>query len=54
MICGYRPGVDTCSGDSGGPLLNRNGTIVGIPFYGISCALPGIFQGGVQSRQRGR
>jgi secreted trypsin-like serine protease len=39
-FCAATPGKDSCNGDSGGPILNANGTIVGIVSLGIGCALP--------------
>lgn len=39
-FCAASPGKDSCGGDSGGPILNANGTIVGIVSLGIGCALP--------------
>jgi secreted trypsin-like serine protease len=39
-LCAASPRKDSCAGDSGGPILNRNGTIVGIVSFGIGCALP--------------
>ena len=39
-LCAAAPGKDSCNGDSGGPILNANGTIVGIVSLGIGCALP--------------
>ena len=33
-------GKDTCSGDSGGPLLTANGELVGLTSFGVGCAQP--------------
>ena len=42
-ICAGRPegGVDTCSGDSGGPLRDATGLVVGITSFGVGCGRPG-------------
>ena len=42
-ICAGRPegGVDTCSGDSGGPLRDAAGTLVGVTSWGAGCGRPG-------------
>ncbi|XP_037933588.1 trypsin beta-like [Teleopsis dalmanni] len=45
MICARWTGRDTCSGDSGGPMV-VNGELCGITSWGISCAVnayPGIY-----------
>jgi trypsin len=39
-LCAAAPKKDSCDGDSGGPILDMNGTIVGIVSLGIGCALP--------------
>lgn len=42
-LCAGRPegGVDTCSGDSGGPLRDVTGVLVGITSFGVGCGRPG-------------
>jgi len=45
MICAASPGKDSCSGDSGGPLL-QNGKQIGVVSYGFGCAkfeYPGVY-----------
>jgi secreted trypsin-like serine protease len=43
-LCAGRPGggVDTCSGDSGGPLRDAAGTLVGVTSWGAGCGRPGL------------
>ena len=47
MFCAGIPvdgGIDTCSGDSGGPAVRKSGrihTLVGVTSWGEGCALPG-------------
>lgn len=43
-LCAGRPegGVDTCSGDSGGPLRDATGLVVGITSWGVGCGRPGL------------
>lgn len=43
-LCAGRPegGVDTCSGDSGGPLRDATGLLVGITSWGVGCGRPGL------------
>jgi trypsin len=49
MMCASKPGRDTCSGDSGGPLIaSHRGrtTLVGITSFGYGCAQaahPGVY-----------
>ncbi|XP_063866252.1 coagulation factor XI-like [Scylla paramamosain] len=49
QLCASRPGKDTCSGDSGGPLLLKadgRWTVVGVTSYGYKCAeigKPGVY-----------
>ncbi|XP_030242780.1 trypsin 3A1-like [Drosophila navojoa] len=42
MICaGYSEGgKGSCKGDSGGPMVNGNGVLVGVVSWGKPCALP--------------
>jgi len=35
-------GVDTCSGDSGGPLRDASGLVVGVTSWGVGCGRPGL------------
>ncbi|KAH8366279.1 hypothetical protein KR093_011557 [Drosophila rubida] len=45
MLCAYRPGHDSCSGDSGGPLA-VGGRLYGVVSFGIGCAnrkYPGVY-----------
>jgi hypothetical protein len=43
MICALESGKDSCSGDSGGPLLYQ-GVQVGITSWGVGCArFPGVY-----------
>lgn len=37
-----RGGVDACSGDSGGPLRDGSGMVVGIVSWGVGCGRPGL------------
>eukprot|EP01134_Creolimax_fragrantissima_P006380 CFRG6380T1 len=48
QVCTYTPGKDSCSGDSGGPLIQRgtdgsinSGVVVGIVSFGEGCAREG-------------
>ena len=49
MLCASNPGRDTCSGDSGGPLIsthNGHAVLVGITSFGQGCAEarhPGVY-----------
>jgi secreted trypsin-like serine protease len=37
-ICGGNPGKDSCGGDSGGPLKNEDGDVVGLVSWGpLNC-----------------
>ena len=35
-------GADTCSGDSGGPLRDAGGLVVGVTSWGVGCGRPGL------------
>ena len=43
-LCAGRPegGADTCAGDSGGPLRDDAGLVVGITSWGVGCGRPGL------------
>jgi trypsin len=41
MLCAGIQGKDACTGDSGGPLYDSTGLVVGITSWGVGCALPG-------------
>jgi secreted trypsin-like serine protease len=46
MICAAANGKDSCNGDSGGPLLDQQGTMDGIVSWGDRCAVngkPGVY-----------
>lgn len=46
MICAGTTGKDSCTDDSGGPLVLNNITQVGIVSWGIGCAepnFPGVY-----------
>ncbi|WEW60199.1 serine protease family protein [Emydomyces testavorans] len=38
MVCASARGKDSCNGDSGGPLYDAAGTLVGIVSFGVECA----------------
>ena len=48
MVCAGSPGQDSCTGDSGGPLL-VGGIQVGLSSWGVGCAEP--HYPGVYTRQ---
>jgi hypothetical protein len=50
MLCAGYPegGIDSCSGDSGGPILSEDGMLLGLVSWGYGCALPGSY--GVYTR----
>lgn len=43
-LCAGREGggVDTCAGDSGGPLRDESGVVVGVTSWGVGCGRPGL------------
>lgn len=43
-LCAGAPagGVDTCAGDSGGPLRDSSGLVVGVTSWGVGCGRPGL------------
>lgn len=44
-LCYGGQGKDSCSGDSGGPLADSNGTLYGIVAFGHGCAkAPGVYE----------
>jgi trypsin len=46
MICAASNGIDSCGGDSGGPMVDDDNAIVGIVSFGIGCAdpdYPGVY-----------
>jgi secreted trypsin-like serine protease len=52
MLCTYKPGQDTCQGDSGGSidLMDANGcyNVIGVVSWGVGCA--GVGQPGVYAK----
>ena len=46
MICAGEKGKDSCDGDSGGPMLDSAGMLVGIVSWGMGCGrerFPGVY-----------
>jgi trypsin len=41
QVCAGKAGMDSCYGDSGGPLLSSDGLLVGIVSFGFKCAKAG-------------